>query len=93
VQALVEHFRALGSRVILVSTPDHPQIRADYANGTYYRGYREFFRSLASAPGVAFHDLGDALPAEDFNDGHHLNYIGVIKLGPRFAQMVERGLE
>jgi hypothetical protein len=93
VQALVEHFRARGSRVILVSTPDHPHIRGDYANGTYYRGYREFFRSLASAPDVAFHDLGDALPAEDFNDGHHVNYIGVIKLGPRFAQMVERGLE
>jgi hypothetical protein len=93
VQALVEHFRVRGRRVILVSTPDHPQMRADFADGTYYRGYREFFRSLASVPGVAFHDLGDALPAEDFNDGHHLNYIGVIQLGPRFAQMVERGLE
>ena len=93
VQALVEHFRALGSRVILVSTPDHPHIRGDYADGSYYRGYREFFQSLARAPGVAFHDLGDALPAEDFNDGHHLNYVGVIKLGPRLAQMVERGLE
>jgi hypothetical protein len=92
IRALVEWFRARGSRVLLVNTPDNPRVLRGYANGTHYRDYLAFFRSLASAPGVEFHDLSAVLPSEDFNDGHHVNYVGIIKLGRRFAAMIERAL-
>jgi hypothetical protein len=92
IQKLVMSFRERGSKVLLVNTPDNPRILGLYANGPYYRGYLDFFRSLAEYPGVEFYDWSAALPAEDFNDGHHVNYVGVIKLGRAFAEMVERAL-
>jgi hypothetical protein len=92
IQELVRLFRERGSQVLLVNTPDNPRILGSYANGPYYRDYLAFFRSLASASGAEFHDLSTALPAEDFNDGHHVNYVGVIKLGRTFAAMVGSAL-
>ena len=92
IQKLVQLFRARGSKVVLVNTPDNPRLLGDYEKGPYYRGHLAFFRSLASASGADFYDLSASLPAEDFNDGHHVNYVGAIKLGRIFADMVERAL-
>ena len=92
IQKLVQRFRARGSKVILVNTPENPRDAIDYERGPYYRGYLVFFRSLASASSTDFYDLSGSLPAEDFNDGHHVNYVGVFKLGRIFADIVERAL-
>ena len=92
IQKLVQLFRTRGSKVLLVNTPDNPRILGGYANGPYYRGYLAFLQSLASASSVELYDLSAALPAEDFNDAHHVNDIGMIKLGRTFSDMVERAL-
>ena len=89
---LVAELTQRGAAVILVNTPECPLID-DYYDGDYYRGYRTFFRNLAGRyPGVQFHDLVDSLPAEDFNDLMHINYVGVITLGPRYAAMIEHAV-
>lgn len=87
---MVEELSAQGKAVILVNTPENP-LMSEYQHGTYYRGYRDFFRRLADAhPGVWFVDLLDSLPPQDFNDLMHATYIGVITLGPVYADVIEQ---
>lgn len=93
VRELVEHFRALGSSVIVINTPESPWILDEYRERPYYQGYLGFLRELAaSTDGVRFYDWSDALPPEDFNDWHHPSYIGAIKLGSRYADAVTAAL-
>jgi hypothetical protein len=89
---LVGDFVARGVAVVLVNNPESPLILGEYENTDFYRGYRAFLRGMAERDGVFYHDLAAALPAEDFNDWHHINYIGAIKLGPRYAAMVAAAL-
>ncbi len=89
VRRLVDLLRRGSGRVILINSPESPWILREYRESAYYQGYLEFFRSLAaSSPQVEFHDWSDALPPEDFNDWHHPNYIGSIKLGERYAKII-----
>ncbi|MBX3025188.1 hypothetical protein KF840_09780 [bacterium] len=85
---MVDELAAQGTAVILVNTPENP-LMTEYQHGAYYQGYRDFFRRLAEAhPGVWFVDLLDSLPAQDFNDLMHATYIGVITLGPTYADVI-----
>jgi len=87
-EKLVAELAQPGTRVVLVNTPENPWILAEYQDGQFYQGYLRFFRELAGRnPRVEFHDLRDALPVEDFNDWHHLTFIGDLKMGPRFAEI------
>lgn len=87
-EKLVQELAQPGTRVVLVNTPENPWILAEYQDGPFYQGYLRFFRDLAARNRrVEFHDLRDALPVEDFNDWHHLTYIGDLKMGPRFAEI------
>lgn len=89
VNDLVDH----GARVVLVNSPEHPLVLRQLANCPYYREHVEFLRSLAArTPHVRFADLGEALPLEDFNDWQHVNYIGTIKIGPRWAELLQQAL-
>lgn len=95
----VELERALGelarrkTAVVIVNTSDSPWILAEYQDSAYYQGYLQFFSRLSERyPNVQFADMRNALPAEDFNDWHHPSYIGAIKLGPKYAEIVERAL-
>lgn len=93
VRRLVELFRDRGARVILINTPESPWILDEYRERPYYQGYLEFFRGLAAGnPDVRFFDWSDVLPPEDFNDWHHPNYIGSIKLGERYADALRQVL-
>jgi hypothetical protein len=92
VARLVETFRDRGAAVVLVNSPESPWILGEYRDSGYYQGYLRFFRELASSPGVTFYDWSDALPPEDFNDWHHPSYIGSIKLGERYAGIVQDAL-
>ena len=89
---LVRYLVARGVAVVLVNNPESPLILPEYEDSQYYRAHRAFLRDLAARQGVHFHDLAAALPAEDFNDWHHVNYIGAIKLGPQYAAMVAAAL-
>jgi hypothetical protein len=90
VQRLVRLLTAGGTAVILVNTPESPRLLPEYETTPYYQAYLQFFDRLAAQyPNVAFYDLRNTLPAEDFNDWHHVNYIGGIKLGPRYAAMLK----
>lgn len=94
IAALVDRFHAAGTQVVLINTPESPKILEQYETGPYYSGYREFFDHLArNTPGVKFYDLSAVMPAEDFNDWHHLNYIGGIKLGRVYANTVIAALD
>jgi hypothetical protein len=93
VATLVDFFRARGAQVIVINSPESPRILEMYRDAPYYQGYLEFFRNLAAtSPGVRFYDWSAALPAEDFNDWHHPNFIGSIKLGQRYSQVIEEVL-
>ncbi len=85
-QAMVRSMAAQGRRVVMVNTPENPLLREVVESG-FYADYLAFFESIAASdPLISFVDLHDALPSEDLNDWHHLNYIGQMKLGPRLAQ-------
>lgn len=90
---LTRFFTAAGADVLLVNTPESPLMLADYGGSEYYEGYREYFRDIAGHhPGAAFVDLSEILPAEDFNDLHHPNFVGSTKLGPVYADLVRGAL-
>ena len=93
VSRLVDLFRQRGSQVILINTPESPWILDQYRDGPYYRGYLEFFRALGRSPNARFEDWSAGLPPEDFNDWHHPNYVGSIKLGERYAALIDETLK
>ncbi|MFN8640367.1 MAG: hypothetical protein U0802_01390 [Candidatus Binatia bacterium] len=89
---LVDDLTRRGISVILVNTPENPLL-TEYQNGPFYHGYRDYFRDLAEArQQVWFYDLLDLLPAQDFNDVMHVSYVGMIKAGPEYADMIERAI-
>lgn len=92
-ERLVRGFTAEGARVVLINNPESELLRAQYADGPYYRSYLAFLAAVAARnPGVAVHDLGPALAIDEFNDWHHVNYVGAIKLGPTYAALIEDAL-
>jgi hypothetical protein len=91
-ERLVRELSASGTAVVIVNSPESPWILKDYGDSAYYRAYRAFFEGLARYPGVSFHDLSGVLPAEDFNDWHHVNYVGAVKMGPHYAQFIAAAL-
>ena len=85
-ESLVHDFTRHGATVVLVNNPESALLRDQYADGPYYRSYLDFLAGVAARqPNTRFLDLGAALPIEDFNDWHHVTYIGAIKVGPKFA--------
>jgi hypothetical protein len=91
-QGMVEEFVAEGIGVVLINTPESPWLLQDYQDSPYYRDYLRFFEDVAGSPSVLFFDLRDYLPPVDFNDWHHTNYIGTIKLGPIYAHIARTAL-
>jgi len=90
VQRMVASLAERGVTVILVNTPESPWLLREYEGTPYYQAYLQFFEGLATTyPNVRFYDLRAALPPEDFNDWHHPNFVGGIKLGPRYADMLK----
>ena len=90
---LVDHLARQGTFVILLNTPESPWILNEYQDTPYYRAYLAFFAELAKRhPNVRFADLRSALPPEDFNDWHHANYIGGIKLGTQYEGLVSQAI-
>jgi hypothetical protein len=88
-ERLVELLGARGTTVVLVNNPESSLMRTLYERSPYYRSYLAFLQGLAArAPRAQFHDLRAQLPAEDFNDWHHVTYIGQIKMGPVYADLI-----
>jgi hypothetical protein len=88
-ERMVRSFAQSGAKVVVVNSPESALLLRRYESSDYYRGYLEFFRGLAAKyDGVRFVDLRDSLPPEDFNDWHHPNYVGVLRLGPTYAQVL-----
>ncbi|MGH7789926.1 MAG: hypothetical protein ACRERC_23870, partial [Candidatus Binatia bacterium] len=88
-ERLVELLRARGATVVLVNNPESPLMRSLYEDGVGYQSYVDALQAIAARhPGSEFRDLRAALPAEDFNDWHHVTYIGALKLGPVYAGLV-----
>ena len=89
-ESLVHDFTRQGATVVLVNNPESALLRDQYADGPYYRSYLDFLAGVAARqPNTRFVDLGGALPIEDFNDWHHVTYIGAIKVGPKFAEVLQ----
>jgi hypothetical protein len=90
---LVRGFTAQGARVVLINNPESELLRAQYVDSPYYRSYLEFLEGIAQRhPHTTVHDLGAALPIDQFNDWHHVNYIGAARLGPTYAALVRDAL-
>ena len=93
VERLVAELSRQGTAVAVVNSPESQLILSMYQDTPYYRAHVEFLRDLTRKyPGVRFYDLASSLPVEDFNDWHHANYVGTIKLGPQYAEIVQRAV-
>ena len=90
-ERLIASFSEHGVSVIVVNSPESPLIFDQYKDSPYYAAHVRFLRGLAHKyKGVSFHDLAAALPAEDFNDWHHVNYVGASRLGERYAEFIRQ---
>lgn len=91
---LVQQLSQQGVAVLLVNTPESPWLSREYEGGPYDTARLQFFRDLARTyPHVRFADLRNSVPPEDFNDWHHLSFIGWIKLGPIFADTLQQMIQ
>jgi hypothetical protein len=91
-ERLVALLSARGATVVLINNPESSLLRAQYEDSPYYRSYVAFLQGLAArSPHTQFHDLRAQLPVDDFNDWHHVTYVGQIKMGPVYAELL-RGL-
>jgi len=89
-EGLVREFSEHGTAVVVVNSPESSWILREYGDGPYYVAYREFFAALSRRyANVSYADLSETLPPQDFNDWHHVNYIGTEKLGPTYAALIE----
>ncbi|MEO8601636.1 MAG: hypothetical protein ABI629_03565 [bacterium] len=89
-ERLVQGFSERGASVLLINNPESALLRWQYAGDPYYRSYLDFLAGVAARqPHTQFVDLGGVLPIDDFNDWHHVTYIGAIKLGPRYAALLK----
>ena len=92
-ERLVRLLNQRGARVVLINTPESALLRDLYESGPYYRSYIAFLEGLAArVPGARFYDFRGLLPVEDFNDWHHVTYIGAIKLGAAYTELVRPGV-
>ncbi len=92
VKNLVKELTDAGVRVVIVNTPESSLLEG-LASSEYYHDYLEFFLSLTrDNTMVRFIDLHASLPPEDLNDWHHVNYVGQIRLGPVFAEVIAEEL-
>lgn len=88
-EALVHGFAQRGARVVLINNPESALMRWQYADSPYYRSYLDVLAGIAARqPHTRFVDLAAVLPIDDFNDWHHVTYIGAIKLGPKYAELL-----
>lgn len=93
-ETMVRNLSQSGASVVILNTPESPWLLDGYQNAEYYQRYLEFLARLAQQNDRAvFVDMRDALPVEDFNDWHHPNYIGSIKLGTKYAATVQAALK
>jgi hypothetical protein len=84
--AMVRAIAAKGIRVVMVNTPENPLLEG-VVDSPFYRDYLAFLRSIAAGDErITLVDLHEALPPEDLNDWHHLNYVGQMKIGQELAQ-------
>ena len=63
---------------MLVNNPESPLLRGLYEDSPYYRSYLDLPAAAGGAPPArpSSATCARALPAEDFNDWHHVTYIG-----------------
>jgi hypothetical protein len=89
-ERLVALLHGRGTTVLLINGPESSLMRDLYENGAHYRSYVAFLADLAGRyPGTQFQDLRAQLPNDDFNDWHHVTYIGAAKLGPVYAALLK----
>jgi hypothetical protein len=92
-ERLVANLWHRGTAVVVVNSPESPLILSAYQDTPYYHAHVQFLRELAEKYyGVRFYDLASTLPMEDFNDWHHPNYVGTIKMGQRYAEIVRQAV-
>lgn len=92
--ALVRDLAERNVSVVLVNTPENPMLLKHYADSPYYADYLAHFAAMARRyPRVSFVDLHRALPVGSFLDLHHVNYIGELTLGPRYARALSTALD
>ena len=90
---LVAGFARDNIKVVIVNNPENPLLLKQYEGSPYYRAHVDFLSGLAEKySGVRFYNLDHALPPEDFNDWHHVSFIGTVKLGPRYTDFVQQAI-
>lgn len=93
-ESLVRLLAARGTRVVIVNAPESALLRDAYENSPYYQSYLAFLAGLAQrVPGAEFHDLRASLAPTDFNDWHHATFIGTIRMGNAYAELVRAALQ
>ncbi|HVN86440.1 MAG TPA: hypothetical protein VMW17_16520 [Candidatus Binatia bacterium] len=93
IERLVASLSRQGISVALVNSPESPLILPAYRDTPYYQAHLAFLRGLADKyRGVRFYDFSAELPAEDFNDWHHPNYFGIVKLGSPYADTIRQAI-
>lgn len=75
-----------GRRVVMINTPESPLLE-EVLGSRFYADYLNFFSAIAREDSrISFRDLSVAATTENFNDWHHLNYIGQLAIGPTISR-------
>lgn len=76
--------RERGIELYVINLPEHPDVVAVYEGDLR----EEYLAMLEQSFGDHFLDLGDYLPAEQFNDSEHPGYEGALRVSKRVIEFI-----
>ena len=79
----------LDAPMLLIMNPENPVESAVFSGSQYFQDFVTYLRKQHSS---GFAEIHDELPMQYFADPHHFTYFGMLRMAPRYADLIEAAL-
>ncbi|MBR33348.1 MAG: hypothetical protein CMN77_18770 [Spirochaetaceae bacterium] len=76
--------------MLLILNPENPVESAVFEDSQYFADFKEY---LHREHGAGYVSLHDELPMQYFADPHHFTYFGMLRMTPRYADLIVAALQ
>ena len=79
----------LNAPMLLILNPENPVESAVFEHSQYFQDMKLY---LAKEHGSGFADMHQELPMQYFADPHHFTYFGMLRMAPRYADLIQEAI-